>query len=221
MRREPRPSASGPSVPRPSAPAIRAALPWVGLALAVGVPVAIAATSPLLAYRQPVYIAAGLAGVLALALLLVQPLLAAGLLPGLDGRRGRLVHRGAGGALVALVVVHVAGLWATSPPDVIDALTFTSPTPFAPWGVVAMWAVFATAALALLRRRLRLRPRTWARGHAGLGAVIVSGSIVHAVLIQGTMGPVSKAALCVLAVLATALSLRATGHLGTVRRRRT
>ncbi len=93
-----------------------------------------------------------------MALLLVQPLLAGGLLPGLRAQLGRRVHGWIGGLLVASVVVHVGGLWITSPPDVIDALLFASPTPFSVWGVIAMWAIFAAALLATLRRRLACEP---------------------------------------------------------------
>ncbi len=176
--------------------AARAVLIWLALAVAIAVPLAVAAASPLLAWRQPVYIAAGFAGVIAMALLLVQPLLAGGYLPGLPVPRGRRVHRVAGIALVAAVVVHVAGLWITSPPDVIDALLFVAPTPFAYLGVIAMWAVFAAALLAALRRRLR--PRVWRLAHTTVAAVVVAASVGHAMLIEGTMGTVSKAALCAL-----------------------
>ncbi|WP_340161216.1 ferric reductase-like transmembrane domain-containing protein [uncultured Hoeflea sp.] len=172
--------------------------------IAVAVPVAAAAMSPLLAWRDPVYIAAGFAGVVAMALLLFQPLLAAGWLPGLSGPRGRRVHRWIGSALVLAVIVHVVGLWVTSPPDVIDALLFASPTPFSAWGVIAMWALFASALLAGLRRRLR--PRHWRRAHTLLAAVIVVGSVVHAMLIEGTMETFSKAALCALVVAATLMA---------------
>src|ERR1700755_508081 len=111
----------------------------------------------------------------ALALVLVQPLLIAGYLPGLSAYRGRRAHYWIGGALVVAVVVHVGGLWISSPPDMIDALLFTSPTPFSPFGVVAMWAIFAVALLALIRRRLGLR--TWRIVHMSLAAIIVVGSI--------------------------------------------
>lgn len=164
----------------------------------------IAVNSPLLAWREPVYIAAGFAGVVAMGMLLVQPLLAGGHLPGLPMRRGRRLHPWLGGALIIAVVIHVVGLWLTSPPDVIDALLFVSPTPFSAWGVVAMWALFAAALLAALRRPLHIRPRLWRLGHTGLVVVVVVGSVVHAMLIEGTMGTVSKVALCALAVLATA-----------------
>jgi predicted ferric reductase len=171
---------------------------WAALAAAICVPIAAAAASPQLEWRDPVYIIAGFAGIIALSLLLVQPLLIAGYLPGLSAYRGRRAHHWIGGALVAAVVVHVAGLWITSPPDMIDALLFTSPTPFSPFGVIAMWAIFATALLALLRRRSGLRPRTWRVAHVSLAAVIVVGSIVHGLLIEGTMETMSKAALCAL-----------------------
>jgi predicted ferric reductase len=100
------------------------------------------------------------------------------------------------------VVIHVGGLWITSPPDMIDALLFASPTPFSPFGVIAMWAIFAVALLAALRRRLGLRPRTWRIAHMLLAIVIVAGSVVHGMLIEGAMETVSKAALCALVVAA-------------------
>jgi predicted ferric reductase len=186
------------------ATSVRPVLTWAALAVVLCVPVVVAATSPLLAWRDPIYIAAGLAGVIALALLLIQPLLAGGHLPGLAGRRGRLVHRWVGAALVAAVVVHVGALSVTSPPDVVDALLLRSPTSFSVWGVVAMWAVFATALLAILRRWGRPGPITWRVCHLVLAVVIVVASVVHAMLIEGTMGLVSKAALCALVLAAAA-----------------
>lgn len=178
-----------------------AVLVWAALALAVGVPIAGAATSPLLAWRDPVYIAAGLAGILGLALLLVQPLLAGGYLPGLSLPRSRLIHRVVGVVLVGAVLAHVGGLWLTSPPDIEDALLFVAPTPFSAWGVIAMWALLAAALLAALRRRMILR--RWRRVHLGLVGVVVLGTVVHAMLIEGTMQLPSKAALCLLVAAAT------------------
>ena len=182
--------------------AARALLVWAALAAAIAVPAAVAAVSPQLAWRDPVYIAAGFAGLIGMTLLLLQPLLVGGYLPGLPRHRGRRLHFWVGLGLVAAVAVHVLGLWLTSPPDMVDALLFRSPTPFSAWGVVAMWAVLAAALLATLRRRLRLRPNVWRRYHTGLAAVIVVTSVVHALLIEGTMGTVSKAALCALVLVA-------------------
>jgi hypothetical protein len=184
----------------------RAALIWAALAAAIGLPVAFAAASDLLAWRGPVYILAGFAGIIALGLVLVQPLLMGGYLPGLSGYRGRRAHYWIGGALVAAVAVHVGGLWITSPPDMIDALLFSSPTPFSPFGVIAMWAIFAVALMAALRRRLGLAPRTWRLAHMVLAVAIVAGGVIHALLIEGTMETMSKAALCAL-VLAAAIKV--------------
>lgn len=181
----------------------RAPLIWVALALAIGVPIAKAAGSEQLAWRGPVYILAGFAGIVALGLVLVQPLLIGGYLPGLSAYRGRRAHHWIGGALAVAVVIHVAGLWITSPPDMIDALTFSSPTPFSPFGVTAMWAIFIVALLAALRRRLGLRLRTWRLIHVPLAIVIVAGSVVHCLLIEGTMETISKAVLCALVLAAT------------------
>ena len=181
----------------------RAALLWTALTAVIAVPLTAAAMSDLLFWRAPIYVAAGLAGIVGLCLLLIQPLLIGGYLPELSPWRARLVHRWIGGGLVAAVVLHVAGLWITSPPDVIDALLFRSPTPFSVWGVIAMWAVFAVAILAVSRRRLGLRPRTWRISHWILAVFIVVGTVIHALLIEGTMEPMSKAVLCALVAAAT------------------
>ncbi len=176
--------------------------------------------SPQLQWRGPVYVVAGFAGIVALGLVMFQPLLIGGYLPGLSAYRGRRTHRWIGGALAVAVVIHVAGLWITSPPDMIDALLFASPTPFSPFGVIAMWAIFAVALLAALRRRLGLRARTWRIAHMPLAIIIVAGSVVHAMLIEGTMETVSKAALCALILAATVkvmVDLRVWRKRGTLR----
>ena len=128
--------------------------------MVLGIPLFAALTSPLLQWRQPIHIVAGFAGVLALCLLFVQPLAIGRYLPNVDPIRSRVIHRLIGIRLLMLVIIHVGGLWMTSPPDVIDALLFRSPTPFSVWGVIAMWCVFATVLLALLRRRLRIKHKT-------------------------------------------------------------
>jgi predicted ferric reductase len=184
---------------------IRAGLVWL-LVLAVAVvPLGVAATSPLLAWRQPVYIAAGLAGVVALVLLIVQPLLIGGALPGLVGMRGRRLHRVFGTLLVAATIVHVGGLWITSPPDVVDALVFRSPTPFSVWGVGAMWALLAAALVAAWRRRIPAR--LWRSLHSVAVSVVVITGTLHALLVEGTMGTLSKVILCAAVVAASAWTL--------------
>lgn len=185
----------------------RAFLIWAALALAIVVPLAFAATSEYLAFRDPIYIAAGFAGVVALCLALLQPLLASGWLPGLSLLRGRRVHRLVGVLLVVAVIVHVAGLWFTSPPDIEDALLLRAPTPFSLWGVVAMWALFAAALLAVVRRRLS--PPVWRIVHTSLVSIVVLGGAIHAMLIEGTMETTTKAVLCGLAIVATAAAVAA------------
>ena len=181
----------------------RAVLIWSALVLAIAIPIAAAAASPLLAWRDPIYIAAGFAGIVGMALMLIQPLLAGGYLPGLPMHRGRRIHRWLGCFMVSALVVHVAGLWMTSPPDVVDALLFVSPTPFSNWGVIAMWTVFGAALLAAVRHRFRQRLRWWRIGHTTLVTAAVSCSVVHAMLIEGTMELLSKAALCTAVLVAT------------------
>ena len=151
------------------------------------------------------YIIAGFAGVIGMALMLLQPLLAIGALPGLSPQSSRAMHRFGGMMLVLCVVIHVVFLWITSPPDVIDVLLFRSPTPFAIWGVLAMWAVFGAAALAVWRTRLPLRLWRWA--HTGLVALAVIGTIVHTVQITGTMETVSKFMLAGLLIAALVLAI--------------
>lgn len=180
----------------------RTILVWALLVGAVGIPLVLAALSPLHAWRSAVYVVGGFAGVIALGLMLLQPLLAGGYLPGLAGYRGRQAHRWIGGGLVAAVVVHVGGLWIASPPDMIDALLFASPTPFSPFGVIAMWAILAVGLLVALRRKWGLSPRTWRLAHMAFAAIIVVGSVGHALLIEGAMEALSKIALCALVVVA-------------------
>lgn len=185
-------------------PTLRRILIWGVFAGAIVSPIGIAATSPYLAYREPIYILSGFAGIIALCLSLAQPLLAGGYLPGVPAVKGRRIHRWTGFALFMAVVLHVVGLWITSPPDVVDALLFSSPTPFSLWGVIAMWAVFVAAALAAFRKRWRISPRVWRLAHTGLAVLIVGGGVAHAMLIEGTMGATSKIILSALVIAATA-----------------
>lgn len=172
---------------------LRGALIWVALALAIAIPMIAAAQSPLLQWRDPMYIIAGFSGIVALALLLVQPLLISGFLSGVPARR---VHAWIGSGLVLAVLVHVIGLWITSLPDVIDVLLFRSPTPFSVWGAVATWAVFAAALLAALRKRIGLR--FWRVGHSIAVTVVIIGTVVHVWLVEGAMEDITKGAFCLI-----------------------
>lgn len=171
------------------------------------IPVVLAGMSPQLQWRRAPYIIAGFAGVLAMGLLLLQPLAILGYLPGFSALESRRFHRLIGMKILLAIIIHVGGLWITSPPDVIDALTFSSPTPFSVWGVLAMWAVLLTALLAMLRKPLRLRPKTWRNLHLVMAAVIITGTIVHALLIEGTMETNSKIVLSILLGIGFAMTL--------------
>lgn len=187
---------------------------WSGLACAIICPVVIAAFSPLLDYRSEAYVVAGLSGAIALALMLLQPLLAAGYLPGLRLFQARNLHRWIGMAIVAGVALHIGGLYLTSPPDALDALLLVSPTPFSIYGVIGMWGLVLTVVLVVVRTRLGLRPRLWRLVHNGVVAVVVASSVAHALMIDGTMGAISKQLLCVAIIVALAV---VTLHLRVIR----
>lgn len=177
---------------------------WIAISAIVLIPFALAAISPLLQWRSPIYIAAGFAGILGLGLLLIQPLLIGTTLLGKNPRTTRHIHRWIGLAILLTVLIHVIGLWITSPPDVIDALLFRSPTSFSAWGVIALWAVLVTALLAGLKKRLPMRAKVWGRLHLTLTTIIAIGTIIHALQIEGTMELWSKWLLCALVAIALA-----------------
>ena len=178
-----------------------ALLPWIIVLAVIGLPVWLAALSPFLAWRQPVYIIAGFAGIIGLGLLVLQPLLIDGRLLGLSPRRRRQLHIGGGALLLISVGVHVIGLFITSPPDVIDALLFRSPTTFSAYGVIALAAVGAAAVLAPIKLRASRRSSVFRLTHMALVTIGVVCTVIHALLGEGTMEPFSKAALCLVALI--------------------
>lgn len=182
--------------PRRLPPALAAA----GLLALIATPILLAAASPYLPSRPLPYLIGGFAGILALAILLLQPLLAANLLPFLTPATARRRHLQLGTALAACVALHIGGLYVTSPEDTRDALLLASPTPFSVYGVLATAATLATLLLLTLRRRLG--PRLWPRLHTALAITIVAATALHALQIEGAMEPVSKSALCLAAGLA-------------------
>lgn len=177
---------------------------WIVAVITVVLPFWLAASSPLQAGRELAYVSGALAGVLALSLLFVQPLLAAGLLAGFGLLQERRWHRWTGIALLTAVSVHVIGLYLTSPDDMTDALLLVAPTPFSLYGVIALWALVLTAVSALVRFRRGLRLSAWNKVHSALTVIVVLSSCIHAWMIDGTMNSLSKIVTCLLVVLATA-----------------
>ncbi len=173
---------------------------WLLLGACVAAPLLIATQSPLLAWRDPIYIASSFAAILGMGLMLVQPALVGGVLVPRDARKARALHRVIGVALLGVVLAHIAGLWITSPPDVIDVLLFRSPAPFSLWGALALWTLVLAGSAALLRKRLRLPPWLFRRGHAALTGAAVLCTVLHVVLIEGLLPLWLKAAVSFLLV---------------------
>jgi len=181
----------------------RKLLMCIVLFLSVVIAIVAATFSPLHEWRQPIYITASFAGIAGMAIMLFQPVLIAGYLPNVLPRNARRIHQWIGSLIVLSVFIHVLGLWITSPPDVVDALLFVSATPFSNWGVVAMWAVLITASLSALRHKLPITLRHWQLLHRTLAVIIIVGTVVHAMLIDGAMETFSKAFLCILLLVTT------------------
>ncbi len=176
---------------------------WLLIGGLITIPVLLAALSPLQASRNMAYVIGGLAGIIALALLIAQPLLAVGFLPAVTTVKQRVWHQRTGIVVVVAVLMHIGGLYITSPDDMTDALLLVAPTLYSVYGVIALWALIIVATLVALRRRLGLKTATWNILHNSLAVIIVVASVVHALMIEGAMGFPSKLALCVALLLAT------------------
>ncbi len=181
-----------------AAKGVTVALIWSALSACVLVPIGIAAINPLQSSRDALWIFGGMAGVVALAILLVQPLLVGGYLPMPSVVSGRRWHRWVGAMIAAAVVLHVVGLYLSSPMDIADALLLVAPTPFSVYGVIGLAGVALTVMLVALRHRSGLRYGSWRIVHNALAFVVVVSSILHALLIEGAMGTGSKVLLCAL-----------------------
>ncbi|KPF69713.1 hypothetical protein IP69_10205 [Bosea sp. AAP35] len=176
---------------------------WLLIALVAVVPIAAAAASPLLRGREWLWIAGGMAGVVALSLLFVQPLLMAAA-PPLTAVRDRIAwHRWGAIAIVALVALHIGALYAYSPDDVTDILLLAAPTSFSVYGVIGMWCLILTVALTSTRRLLRLGYKPWRIVHSVLAVALAGSSVVHAIQIEGAMEDYSKLAICLATLAAT------------------
>lgn len=180
---------------------------WALIIFLVGVPVLVAVFSPLLDSREAIYRVGGLAGVAALALLLIQPLLAIGYFKTISRIRQRRMHLWTGALLVLAVFMHIYALYLTSPDDMMDALFLRSATPFSIYGFIGMMGIVLITILVTLRKKINIPFKWWKVLHATVGVLVVLASVVHALWIQGTMGTVSKWMLCGTILIATGFAV--------------
>ncbi|KPH81976.1 ferric reductase-like transmembrane domain-containing protein [Bosea vaviloviae] len=192
---------------------------WILVAAIACVPVLAAAASPLQRGRELLWIIGGMAGVLALSLLFLQPLLMAATPPLMQVRAGVTWHRRGGIAIVAMVAVHIGALYLYSPEDITDALLLVAPTPFSLYGVISLWCLVLTAALAATRRVLKIGYRPWRILHSVLAVAVVGASAIHAIQIEGAMEEYSKLAICIAALLVTTVAAVEVNVLAPMRRR--
>ncbi|SDN02982.1 hypothetical protein SAMN05216328_11733 [Ensifer sp. YR511] len=94
-----------------------------------------------------------------------------------------------------LAVAHVGGLWLYSPEDVTDALLLRAPTPFSFWGVIGLGGLVVGALTGAARRRVPAA--LWTATHFVVASIATTSAAIHAWMIEGAMGPWSKALLCV------------------------
>jgi predicted ferric reductase len=181
---------------------------WGVVIAAMVVPIALATTSPYLTYRGPLYIAAGFAGIVAMSLFVLQPLLACPVRALIAPATARRWHRIIGASILILILAHVVGLYFVSPPDTIDASLLRAPTWFSLFGVVALWGAVLTALLAMTRLKLPMRPRSWKRLHQSIASIVVIATALHAIQIEGAMEVMSKTLLAGTIVAATVFAAR-------------
>jgi predicted ferric reductase len=180
----------------------------------------VALRSPLQVGRDGAWVLGALAGVVALGLVAVQVLLPTPWLDDLLGGHQLRWHRLLGLTVVAVVVAHVAGLYASSPDDVRDALVLAAPT-YSRLGVLSAWCVGLSVALALARRRLGLTYSDWQILHSALAVAIVGTAVGHTVMIRGALDGPAELLACGAALVAVTAAVVHHHVLRPLRRRTT
>ena len=193
---------------------------WLLSALTAILPIGAAAASPLLGGREWLWITGGMAGVVALSLLAVQPLLVAAAPALLAPKAGVTWHRVGGIAIMAMVALHIGALYAYSPDDVTDILLLSAPTSFSIYGVIGLWCLILTALLTAVRRIYRLSYTAWRIAHSVLAVLLVGASVIHTIQIEGAMEAYSKLAICIVAMALTTAGVLEVNVLSRLRRRR-
>ena len=147
-------------------------------AVLLALPLAVALTDGHLAGQSAALVISTAAAALAVSALALQPLLAG---------TGRLRwHRVVGPIALALVLLHLGGLYLESPEDTLFALSLDGPTR-GRMAALATAALIAVVALGLLRARLPMAGATWRILHGFLAALVIFLGFGHAVLTDGAL----------------------------------
>ena len=147
----------------------------------VAAPIALALTDGHLASGPPALVVSTGAAALAVSALVLQPLLA--------GSNCISWHRVLGGVALALVLVHVGGLFLVEVDDTLFAMSPDGPTR-ARMALIGTVALIAVVGLGAARTRLPMSGPTWRILHAFLAALVIALGFGHALLTDGALdGP--------------------------------
>ena len=159
----------------------------------VPLPVVLALTDAHLAAAPAALVVSTAAAALAVSALAVQPLLAGS---------GRLRwHRVLGAVALALVLIHLGGLFVVGAEDTLFALSLDGPTR-GRMATLATIALIAVVALGVARARLPMSGPTWRILHGFLAALVVGLGFGHAVLTDGALDGFGTSVLLAFATVA-------------------
>ena len=147
-------------------------------AVLLALPLAVALTDGHLAGQSAALVISTAAAALAVSALALQPVLAG---------TGRLRwHRVLGAVALALVLIHLGGLFVVGAEDTLFALSLDGPTR-GRMAALATAALIAVVALGVLRARLPMAGATWRVLHGFLAALVIFLGFGHAVLTDGAL----------------------------------
>ena len=159
----------------------------------VPLPVGLALTDAHLAAAPAALVVSTAAAALAVSALAVQPLLAGS---------GRLRwHRVLGAVALALVLIHLGGLFVVGAEDTLFALSLDGPTR-GRMATLATIALIAVVALGIARARLPMSGPTWRILHGFLAVLVVGLGFGHAVLTDGALDGFGTSVLLAFATVA-------------------
>lgn len=178
-----------------------------GLAAVATAPLALALGDGHLASARPALVISTAAGALAVSALALQPMLA--------GSHRISWHRWLGAVALALVLVHIGGLFLVEVDDTLLAMSPDGPTR-ARMALIGTVALIAVVGLGVARRRLPMSGPTWRILHAFLAVLVIVLGFGHAILTDGALDGRGTAVL--LSLGAAALLAVAVAYAARVRR---